>query len=161
MCKVKAQQPIIHTPSFKVWGIQRFYMVQKLKELGIMPFPVDKEIILAERYYYTNAEGWAKLLPDLVLKSSLYQPNKFKCVQFAWLAWLECIKRYGLNSLCPCIDKNVADDPQRAHAYNIVPVGDERGIDDIVLFEPNDGFEFSGSALPIGEEGYIPELVFI
>jgi len=165
MSKIKVQSPvqnpIIHLPSYKTWGVDRYYFVSKLKALGIEPFPADKDIILAQWYYYTDAEGWSKLLPDLVLKSSLYQPNKFKCVQYAWLAWLNCIQRYGLNSLCPCIDKNVAGDTQRAHAYNIFPIGDATGIQDLMLFEPNEGYEYSGSAILIGAEGYIPELVFV
>ncbi len=154
MSKIKVQQPIVHTPSFKQWMINRPSLVRRLEELGIKPFP--EGFALFEWYYFTTLEDWGKVLYDLVFKSDLYSPT-FKCADYALEAQTECAKRYKLNSLRMCIDKMSAE---KAHAYNLFPYGDGEGIDGILLFEPNEGYKWSG-ILEMGEEGYQPELVLI
>ena len=79
------------------------------------------------------------------------------CSNYALKAQVECAERHGLNSLIYTIGKH----NDKGHAFNILCHGDDRGLDGFLLWEPNDGFPFSGSAFEIGEYGYKPELVLI
>jgi len=101
-------------------------------------------------FYFSDTEGWGKILEDLVFKSSLYKTGRFTCVNYALKAQEECCLRYGINALRLCI----GDTPQGRHAFNIFYNG--AGL---MLWEPNEGFPFSGSAFEIGDFGYQPELV--
>jgi len=157
MSRIKFQQPAIHIPSFKRYGVQQNYLVSELKKLGLHCFPVTDDYVLDAWYYYTDLEGWEKLLPDLVMRSSLYRKTVFDCEDFALKAQVECALRYGLNSFRMCIG-NV---PQGMHGFNIFPYGNEMGIIGFRLFEPNDGFPHAGQAFEIGENGYVPFDVFI
>lgn len=86
MSKIKVQQPVIHTPSFKRWMVNRPALVYKLEELRIKPFP--EGVVLDQWYYYSNLEGWSKVLYDLVFNSSLYKPDIFDCEIPQGLAWV-------------------------------------------------------------------------
>jgi len=157
MSKIKLQQPVIHTPSFKRYGVQQSYLAGELKKLSLHCFPVTDDYVLDAWYYYTNLKGWAKILPDLVSHSNLYKSNVFDCEDYALKAQVECALRYGLNSFRMCIGNM----PQGMHGFNIFPYGDETGIQGFMLFEPNDGFDWAGNAFKIGDNGYVPMDVFI
>ena len=154
MSKIKVQQPIVHLPSFKRWMVNRAALVRRLEELGIKPFP--EGFAFFNWYYYTTLEDWGKVLYDLVFKSDLYSPT-FKCADYALQAQTECGKRHGMNSLRMCLDKRSAE---KGHAYDLFPYGNGEGIEGIMLFEPNEGYKWSG-ILEIGDEDYKPELVLI
>lgn len=154
MSTIKVQTPVVHTPSFKRWGIQRSYFVRRLKALGIEPFP--EGFAFFEWYYYTTLVDWGKVLYDLVFKSGLYSPT-FKCADYALEAQTECSKRHKLNSLRMCLDKR---SQEKGHAYNLFPYGNGEGIEGIMLFEPNEGYKWSG-ALEIGDFNYQPIAVLI
>lgn len=154
MSVIKPQSPIIHIPSFKRWMVNRASLVSQLKRLGIEPFP--EGFALFDWYVYTTLVDWGKVLMDLVLKSSLYS-STFKCADYALDAQTECGKRYGMNSLRLCLDRRSAE---KGHAYDLFPYGDERGVEGIMLFEPNEGYEWSG-ILELGDFDYTPEKVLI
>ncbi|MBA7665616.1 hypothetical protein ES703_73690 [subsurface metagenome] len=173
MCKsrIEVQPPIVRLPSYKKWGVPRSFLVEKLRDIGIQPveFPGNRHLVLTDMCYGTDKDGWAVVLPNLVLKSSLYT-KAFKCPEYAWRAALICADRYGLNSFRPVVDADVGNDPEKAHAYDIFPMMKpiyEGGklvdlrIEAFCLFEPNEGYEYSGGALPMGEHGYRPEYVFV
>lgn len=148
MSQVKVKKPIIHIPSFKEYGTTRRTIQDKLEALGlVMPMGMLDRI-----YYYTNLEGWGKVLYDLVFNSSLYKADKFDCDDFALKAKSVCAERYGLNTLGFVI----GDIPTGRHAFNILYYGEG-----FMLWEPNDGFPCSGEAFEIGENGYQPELILI
>lgn len=161
--------PVVHIPSIKRWGVQQHHLVERLAELGIDTLIKSDMVASGENfvlhgwYYYTDLDGWSKLLPDLILKSSLYRPNIFMCFGYAVKAWVECAQRYGVNSLLVCTGTM----PQGKHGFNIFPYGDDKGIKGFMLFEPNDGFEFevdveaACQAFEIGECSYIPEAVLM
>ena len=157
MSTIRVQKPVIHTPTFQKWGIQQYYFLQKVQALGIDVFPKTDDFTLDDWYYYTDLDGWAKILPDLVLNSNLYKPNVFDCEDYGLKAQIECSLRYGINSLRLCIGKV----PKGWHGFNIFPYGDDKGIEGLMLFEPNAGFEWAGNAFQIGDNGYIPEAVFL
>lgn len=153
-CHASQADPVI--PDFPVYGVPRKYFVDKMEALGVKAIPLDDNLILSNLYYYTNREGWAEVLYDLVFNSGLYRENKFMCFSYAIKAQNECAERYGLNGLRTCIDRRVSS----AHAYCIFGYGSSRGIEKIMLFEPNEGFAWSG-ILEFGEHDYIPELVLV
>ena len=45
MSKLKVQSPVIHTPSFTRWGMQRYYLAKYLEDKGIVPLLKDKNIV--------------------------------------------------------------------------------------------------------------------
>ena len=148
MSKIKTQNPIVHTPSFKIYEIGGAEIASQLKNLGLR-LPVG---LLDSRYFYTDAGGWGKLLADLLVKSNLYSENKFDCDNMALRAMNTCAERYGLNTMAFII----GDIPQGRHAFNLIYTGT-----DWLVFEANAGFGYGGQAFPIGAEGYLPEMVLI
>uniref|UniRef100_A0A6M3LCA0 Agglutinin C-terminal domain-containing protein n=1 Tax=viral metagenome TaxID=1070528 RepID=A0A6M3LCA0_9ZZZZ len=148
MSRIKTQSPIIHTPSFKTYRIAGFALKKTLDDLGIdMPM-----FMLDSWYYYTDAEGWSKLLPDLMVKSNLWSEDKFDCDDMAWKAKMTCVERYELNTMAFVIGYLSTG----RHSFNLIYDGDEW-----LTFEPSDGFGLAGQAFPIGAEGYKPELILV
>jgi len=148
MSKFKIQQPLVHIPSFNQYEIDSSVLKQKIQALGLQ-IPMR---MLDEKYYYTDLEGWSKILYDLVFKSDLYKRDKFDCENYALKAMTICAERYGLNTLVMVIG-NI---PQGRHGFNILYYGDG-----FMLWEPNEGFDWSGEPFEIGENGYVPDLVLI
>ena len=154
MSRIRFQNPIIHTPSFKRWMINRDALVRRLRELGIEP--LVQGYAFFEWYYFTTLEDWGKVLLDLVLNSNLYSPT-FKCADYAFEAQTECAKRYGLNGLRFCVETRSL---MEGHAYTIFPHGNSSGLESFKLFEPNDGYQWSG-ILEVGDFDYNPEKVLM
>lgn len=148
MSKFKVQQPAIHIPNFKEYQITGLLLKAKIESLGL-EIPMG---MLDWQYFHTDLEGWGKVLENLVFSSSLYKKDKRDCDWYAFKAFVECQARFGLNTLAMVI----GDMPQGRHAFNMFYTGEG-----FLLFEPNDGFLFSGSAFEIGEFGYQPELILL
>ena len=102
-------------------------------------------------YYYTNREGWANLLPDLMFASWLYKADKFDCENYALKAMVIAAERFGLNAFGVAIGEM----PQGRHGFNIFYTGDS-----LMLLEPNNGYAWAG-VFEIGDNGYKPEMVLI
>ena len=148
MSQLQWSSPVIHTPSFKEYSISASELRNKLQSL-------EAKILygmLDSNYYFTDLDGWIKVLYDLVFKSSLYKIDKFDCENYALKAMNECHERYGLNTLAMVI----GDMPQGRHGFNMLYYGDS-----FLLWEPNEGFPFSGSPFEIGDFGYFPRFVLI
>lgn len=163
MSQIKTQQPVIHIPSFTRYSWPASQYVRLLKEKGIDCFPETDDFVLDLHYYLTDIEGWAKVLPDLVVNSSLYKPNIYDCEDFGLKAQVTCAERYGLNALRLCI--GLVPNPRKPgekgwHGFNLFPVRFSDRVE-LMLFEPNDGFEWAGNAFDIGKNGYTPKTVFI
>ena len=154
MSKIKVQQPIQHIPSFKKWAQRRSDLVRKLRLIGVKPLCTDQP--MDSWIYFTDLEGWGKILWDLVFSSKLYKRDIFNCDKYALKAYITCCERYGLNSLLLAI----GDMPQGRHGFNIFPYYDSGDVG-FMLWEPNDGFQFSGSAFEVGEYKYFPESALI
>lgn len=150
MSELILQPPVQHIPGFREFFIDAQSLAAKFEELGIQRFP--KDIVFDSWYYYTDLEGWGKVLGDLVFNSSLYKADKFDCEDYAMKAQVVCAERYGLNALRLCI----GDMPLGLHGFNIFFHGDG-----FLLWEPNEGYDFSGSAFEIGEYGYQPRYVLL
>jgi len=125
-------------------------MVDKLAQVGVKPLCTDQP--MDGWIYYTDMEGWNKILYDLMFSSNLYKTDIFNCDKYALKAYITCCERYELNSLL----LTIGDMSQGRHGWNIFYFGDG-----FLLWEPNDGFPFSGSAFEIGEFGYSPKLLLI
>lgn len=149
-------QPVQHIPSFRKWAMRRSDMVRALQHRGIEP--LRRDVPLDGWIYFTDMEGWNKILWDLVFASKLYKLDIFNCDKYALKAYIVCCERYGLNTLLFAI----GDIPQGRHGFNIFYAldKDENG-GGFLLWEPNDGFPFSGSAFEIGEYEYKPEIVLV
>lgn len=150
MSRLEIKQPkVYHTPSFEELVAPRGELTNALANLG-----VDNPIgLLDSWYYHTNDNGWAALLPDLLLKSSLYQTDRRDCDWYALKAMTICHERYGLNAFGVAIGQT----PLGYHAWNILYLG----AGEFLFFEPNAGFEFSGSAFPIGQNEYQAKVVLL
>ena len=148
MSKVKVQNPVVHTPSFKTYQMSGANVASQLKNLGLS-LPMS---LLDGQYYFTDTEGWSKLLIDLLVKSNLYKNDKYDCDNFSLGAMNTCAERYGLNTMALAIG-NI---PAGRHAFNLIYTGK-----DWLVFEPNEGFQYQGQAFPIGENGYKPEMVLV
>lgn len=161
--KITPTPPVVHIPSFQKWGVPRAYVAQILELLGLEPlYPWG----VHKWYWYTNEEGALKLVPHLLLKSSLYKPDKFTCINYAFRVWNECSLRFELNTWIVTIGRIPNYEPR--HAWNLIMMGDEKGLipENFLFFEPNDGWqmgvelEMAYQAFPIGEAGYKGELEF-
>ena len=148
MSKIKVNANISHLPSFREYEITANDLEQQLDTLGL-DCPMG---MLDWTYYFTDMEGWGKVLSDLAFKSDLYSEDKFDCENYALKAMSICAERYGLNTFALVI----GDMPLGRHGFNMLYTGAE-----FLLWEPNGGFECSGQAFPIGEFGYKPKLVLI
>ena len=148
MSKFKPQPPIIHIPSFTEYKLSTGEFRLELLELELSrPFGM-----LDEWYYFTDTEGWGKILWDLTFNSSLYKADRFDCENFALKAMSVCAERYGLNTFGVVI----GDTPQGRHGFNIFFTGKK-----FLLWEPNDGYPQAGMPFKIGDFGYIPDMVLI
>ena len=164
MSKIKVQQPIIHTPAFKVWETPRSCVDQIIRNLGLDPLYTNG---VHKSYFYTDNEGRAQLLPHLIQKSSLYKPSAFTCIQYAFKVWTLCGEIYGLNTWVPIIGR-IPNYETGKHAWTLIMVGDKDGLKpgEFNYFEPNEGWEMGETlelvyqSFPIGAEGYTGELIF-
>ena len=148
MSRVKVQNPIIHTPKFNEYWIAGAELARKYSERNIeQPFPISDKW-----YYFTDVEGWAKLLSDLVMKSNLYKADRFDCEDYAIKAQVTCAERYGLNTLRYTYGLTL----QGAHGFNSFWTGDR-----IMLFEPNDGYQYEELMFEIGDYEYTPLAVLL
>ena len=148
MSKFKIQQPVIHLPSYNQYEIGGTELKQKVEALGLR-IPMG---LLDRRYYYTDIEGWSNILFDMVFNSNLYKSERFDCDNYALKAMNVCAERYDLNTLVMII----GDIPQGRHAFNMLYHGDG-----FMLWEPNEGFSWSGEPFEISENGYVPDLVLL
>jgi len=148
MSRIKVNPNIIHTPSFKTFMIDGATLKGRLANIGLTT-PMN---MLDSRYFYTDVEGWSKILPDMMVKSSLYLEDRYDCDEYALKAKVTCSERYGLNAMAFVI----GDIPEGRHAFNMIYDGV-----DWLIFEANIGFGLGGQAFPIGAEGYRPELVLV
>ena len=148
MSKIQVRQPVIHTPTFREYSITGLNLSIELQNLGLQyPFGM-----LDWNYYYTDLEGWGKILYDLVFKSSLYKKDRFDCDNYALKCMTLCAERYGLNTMAMVIGNT----PLGRHAWNMFFTGTE-----FMCFEPNASFSFTGDAFKIGEHKYFPEWILI
>ena len=163
MSTITVRQPVQHIPRFRKWLVSRTAVGQAIAPFGLEPiYPYG----VHASYIYTDDDGVAALLPNLILKSSLYKEHVFSCINYAFEVWQICGKRYGLNTWVPVIGRipNYED----RHAWVLIMVGNEHGLipDKFLYFEPNDGWmmgkelEAAYQAFPIGSEGYKGELIF-
>ena len=148
MSKFKIQKPVQHIPSFKEYRISGAELREKMTALGLS-IPLG---MLDYWYYYTDLEGWGTVLWDLVFKSSLYRQDRFDCENYALKAMMVCAERYGLNTMAMAIGES----PYGRHGFNLFYFGEG-----VMLWEPNEGFDWSGQPFEIGGNNYQPEIVLI
>lgn len=135
-------------PKFTEYKIHGDELAGKIRNLGLK-IPLG---MLDSWYYYTDLEGWAEVLYNLVFSSRLYKPDRFDCSNYALKAMNECAGRYGLNTLATVI----GDIPQGRHGFNMLYYGDG-----FMLWESNAGFDWAGQPFEIGEYGYKPDTIII
>jgi len=75
MSKIKVTNSVIHTPSFKEYKISGQDLMAKYQGLGL-----EIRVPSSDNWYYhTDDVGAASLINHLVLKSSLYKPDRRDC----------------------------------------------------------------------------------
>jgi len=85
MSRVKIEAPV-HLPAVKEYKISGQELRRKYESLGIeIPFPIQYWW-----YFHSDIDGWAKIIPYLVLKSSLYKPDKRTCSWYSFKAYTLC-----------------------------------------------------------------------
>jgi len=159
MSRIEVKQPIVHTPSFKEYKIAGSELKKKYEGLGIKVWPMSYYW-----YYHTDAEGWAKLLLHLVIKSNLYVADRRTCAWYAKKATVLCNELYKLNTL----PETWGGSPLGYHAFNTFWTGDS-----IMILEPNEGFDDGDNyqdiwgaldddiVFALGDNGYKPDNVFL
>ena len=148
MSKIKISTNIAHLPSFKEYRISAQELVQKYSDLGVeIPFPVSDSW-----YYHTDRVGWAKIVPDLLIKSSLYKQDRFDCEDMALKAQTTCTERNGLNTL----RYTYGSMSLGFHGFNTLWTGDA-----FLIFEPNSGYQLESPLFEIGMFGYLPQKVLL
>ena len=159
MSKISLQNPVVHTPSFKEYKISGQELRKKYEGLGIEIWPMSYYW-----YFHTDAEGWAKLLTHLVIKSSLYVPDRRTCAWYAKKAAVLCDELFKLNTLPETWGKM----PLGYHAFNTFWTGDS-----IMILEPNEGFSDGDNyqdiwgyldddiVFSLGDNDYKPDKVFL
>ena len=159
MSRLIFQNPIVHTPSFREYKISGSVLKKKYEELGVEVWPMSYYW-----YFHTDAEGWAKILQHLAIKSSLYIPDKRTCAWYAKKASVLCNELFELNTL----PETWGWMSLGYHAFNSFWTGDT-----VMLFEPNEGFSENGEYRNIweylngnivfeyGDNGYKPDNVFL
>ena len=115
MSQFRFRAPVQHIPGFRELEIDAQPLLVKLQKAGIK-VPVG---LLDNRYYFTDLEGWGKVLSDLTFKSNLYAKEKWDCDNYALKAMTVCAERYGLNTLGMVI----GDIPTGRHAFNLFYYG--------------------------------------
>lgn len=147
MSQFRIRQPVIHIPFFKEYKVPLLFLRRQYLEWGVeIPFPPSDY-----EYYFTDIDGWAKILPDLIIKSNLYKENKQDCDWYARKAYVECCDRYGLNTLL----YTYGTMPLGAHGFNSFWTGDG-----FLLFEPNEGYN-TETVFGVGTYGYVPTHVLL
>ena len=147
MSQFRFRAPVQHIPGFRELEIDAQPLLVKLQKAGIK-VPVG---LLDNRYYFTDLEGWGKVLSDLTFKSNLYAKEKWDCDNYALKAMTVCAERYGLNTLGMVI----GDIPTGRHAFNLFYYGEG-----FMLHEPNAGFEYGGM-FGLGENGYRADMLIM
>jgi hypothetical protein len=148
MSEFRIQKPVQHIPSIPRFNITRYQLLSKLQPLGVKPYGNP----FYTRIWYTDHESWGKVLYDLVFNSNLYKVGIFTCLNYSLKAFNECAERHSLNGLLTVFGKTDAG----YHAFNMFYDGN-----DFMLWEPNEGFEWSGQAFKIGDNNYIPDVVLV
>ena len=159
--KYTGNTPAVHIPTFTKYGIYQSSFIRLLESKGIDTFPETDDFILDGWFYFADLDGWAKVVPDLIVNSKLYKDDIFDCEDYALKAQVNCAERFGLNSFRLCIGVVKIDGKDMWHGFNIFPVHISDTETDLMLFEPNEGYEWSGQGFNIGENGYTPKMVFI
>ena len=150
MSNFSLRKPVVHTPGFDEYTISGSDLYSKYGDVGLtMPFPMSENW-----YYFTDREGWAKLISHLLFKSNLYKADRFDCEDYAIKAMVTCAELFGLNTF----RYTYGDSPLGRHGYNSFWTGDS-----FLLFEPNEGFQgqMDSPVFELGENGYQPINVLI
>ena len=159
--KVIIKPPVEVIPTFKTWIVPRFYFVRLCEENGIKPSQLLPNSVLYSKVRYTTLESTDILLQDLMPH---LPPNSADWTQYCYYqaqaAFVKCVERYRINALATVLDLRLELEKPNAHAYNIIAYGNETGLNGLLLFEPNSGYEWSG-IVPFGEHNYKPEIVLI
>ena len=155
-------KPPVHIPSgYKEYKISGNDLAKKYSDLGVeQPFPRSDVW-----YYHSDPEGWAKIVPFLIIKSSLYKEDKRDCDFYARKAYVMCCELFELNTLL----YTYGSMPLGAHGFCSFWTGDA-----IMLLEPNEGYkdecgeyrDFWGVldgdiVFGIGDNGYLPLKVLL
>jgi len=126
MSKVKWTAPA-HIPKLKEYRISGPELRARYEQLGVaIPFPIADHW-----YYHTDVTGWASLVRHLVIKSSLYKPDKRDCDFYAKKAKVTCEELFSLNAIFESYGRS----PLGPHMFDSFFDGDV-----IWLLEPNEGF---------------------
>ena len=120
MSKFTVKPPVVHIPSFNKWGVHRndilFYFTSEA-HIRVPLNPLDGA------YWYTDSEGWGKILWDMVFNSNLYKQDVFDCDDYALKAMITCRERYGLNGMVGVMGNT----PNGYHMWNMVLVRIDSG----------------------------------
>jgi len=104
--------------------------------------------LLDTQYWYTTPENWATVL-NSVLLSDVYQAELYDCEDYALEAMVMVSKKHGLNT----IGMVIGNTPQGRHGFNVFYDGTWW------VYEPQP--DYGLGYFPLGENGYVPELILI
>ena len=141
--------------SVKTWPISIVDLASFYKKHGITALnPSDP---LDYWFTATDLDGYVAIQRYMIQDSALYKAEKFDCEDFALYAQCLVAKDFGINA----VRLFLGDSPLGYHGFLGMPVIEDGVPTRILLFEPQDGFEFSGQLFDPGQFGYVPKRVLL
>ena len=98
--------------------------------------------------FYTDANSWVTIMPWVQIVSGAYKPTKFDCDDFARKCVADTAFYFGLNGCVNLWGRT----PLGQHAFVGLPISKQ----ELLICEPNKGFNFSGKLFKPTENGYFP-----
>lgn len=96
----------------------------------------------------TDAEGWAKIAPNLVLPADLYVEDIADCEDYAESAKARAAMIYKRSGCRYCWGET----PEGQHGFCLVMISPT----EFRIFESNAGFPWAGELFEVGAHGYFP-----
>ena len=131
--------------------ISRADYLAKMKEAGISPIslttPLDSTLSIT-----TKAE-LDRIAPYLVYPAELYVAQIWDCENYGLQAMLDAARKFHASG----ITLGLGNMPLGYHGFALTMDNDYN----IYWLESNAGFEYAGVWYKIGEEGYLPDKVFV
>ena len=144
-----ADTPVMVIPESETITITREAFVAKMQEYGIQPLsplnPLDSIVRLASKAELD------RIAPDLVYPADWYITDLWDCEDYGLQAQLDAGRRFEVT-----VRLVLGDTPQR-HGWAATLDKDLN----LWMLESNSGFEYAGQWFRKGDNGYIPDKVFI
>jgi len=142
---------------YPIYKMRYSEQITELEELGL-EMQVKTQFRPDTWVYYTDEEGWNKIIPFLTFPADLYvaeggDEGGADCDGYAKYASAKAEMIFKLANGCI---QTWGQMPLGRHAWNLVTIHTDNGRIR-KQFEPNAGFEYAGELFSIGDHVYQPD----